>query len=185
MKLTTSLVLLGLLSACATVTREEPVEYLGEAEGYVALSTGRNRQACENCGGNIFGILPFIYWRLYSESFEPTEIIFKPQYLALGELDVDDYGYSHVKEVAAGNYFLLGFSREGLITECFKFTVDPGVINYLGEFLTVQGGGSERSILHSKKQARDMRNIYQRYPYLQEIPVVGSVINKKICRVTT
>ena len=181
MKLSILIVSILILCGCSSVAREKPSRELSSSEGYIALSTGRNRKACEDCYGNIFDILPFVYWNVLDENRESTDIVFRPQFVALGDLDDGDYGYVHARAMTSGKYTLVGASSNGFVLPCYSFSVQAGVINYLGEFLTVRGDGSLNSIEYNPKEARDMNAIYDLFPYLKSVSVVRSEIGMKKC----
>lgn len=167
---------------------------LDDQTGVIVLSAGRNKRACKECHANWLGILPFVSYHVVEAFDNGEEMAFLPAEAgSINQMGKKHYGYIHMRELAAGKYYLVGvYSRgrnmviagggflafvgpgskeTGII---FEFDVLPGKVNYLGSLITTDGRPYNSSISILQFPDRDLAYAYKKYPKLQDYEVVNT-----------
>ena len=159
-------------------------------EGIMVVSVGRRDTG-------IFGI-PFVDYTIY-QVLGPTEEplrkgTIQAEVVSLGrirdEMGPDKYGWTHIRQLPAGNYILVGaraansmmvptgtgvafipalFSNPDLIA--FFITIEPGKLNYVGEILTVDRPKDISDFVVSDQSSRDLATVIKREPGLSDLEV--------------
>ena len=216
MKIYLILAISSLLAACATTPPNGPISgntlysieatgQIGDSQGVLVMSAGRERDPCDECNANWAGILPFISYHLMHEYEEGKykEIAFIPAEAgAFSQIGKKRYGFIHMRELPEGKYVMLGDNSRGrpmmiagggfflMMDDCsnetgiaYEFEVQEGKINYLGEFVTENGILENSSILLSDEKDRDLEYAYKKYPKLKTYEVIkveATNSNKKV-----
>ncbi|WP_461536253.1 hypothetical protein [Spongorhabdus nitratireducens] len=178
---------------------------LASQEGVLVMSAGRVIDPCKECNANWAGILPFVSYHLMHEyeKGKYKEVAFIPAEAGLfSQIGKEHYGFIHMRELPGGRYIMLGNHSRGrsvmlaaggvfLMLDdgnnetgiAYEFSVQPGKINYLGEFITENGVLENSSISIRKNEKRDLDFMYKKYPQLKSYAVVQPKIKDKKKRV--
>lgn len=202
------IILIILIAGCATapsdgLTRSnklfnlERTSVLAPDYGVMVLSTGRERDPCDECNANFLGVLPFVSYHIFQllPDKQYKEVAFLQAEAGMwNQISKEHYGFIHLREFPAGEYLMIGVNSRGynmmfatggfFVTVgdsknktgvAFEFEVKPGKVNYLGQLLTTNGNLVNSSIDLSRHQSRDLGFAYKEYPLLEKYGVVNIV----------
>lgn len=162
---------------------------LAEGDGILLVSAGRKDKADKEDGANFAGILPFVSYHILRSSGDPgyAELAFIPAEAGLfNQLGNDYYGFIHFRELPAGQYVAVGnasrgqslyaagmiLAPENRTTEiAFRFSIEAGKINYIGELMTMRGFLRNEDIRVLDQQGRDVAFLREKYSETVDIPV--------------
>lgn len=159
MRIVITIIVLCLINGCASTL--PPLE---ENEGYLVLSSGRD-QSCDGCKwADPFSFLEYIIEPVPIDyAVDETYRVPAEAGLTLtSSLDDGHYGFAHAYKLPAGSYRMITFKRGtvfdpgGFISPAFYFKVSPNVVNYIGEFLTINDNLKHESIQITFKTERDL-----------------------------
>jgi len=167
---------------------------LAENTGVIVMSVGRKQKGLEEAdGANWAGVLPFVSYHIVrvlpEGQFE--EIAFFPAVIGnISQINKGDFGFVHYREVPTGDYMAIGDETRGgdmvlagggyfLTVDpgskttdiAFSFTVRSGVVNYLGELVTMNNQLKNSSIRMADEYDRDIQRVMKRYSEVKEMTV--------------
>jgi hypothetical protein len=162
---------------------------LAEGNGVLLVSTGRMERATKEDGANFAGNLPFVSYDLYKVEKDGSsqKMAFVPaERLGFGDLGKEVYGFVHFFELPEGHYIAIGSESRGVIFVApgvimfpgsgstgiaITFSVDQGVVNYVGEWATMRGFLRTEDIRIEDKRARDLEFLYRKSSDSRRLPV--------------
>ena len=175
----------------------EKSDDVAPGDGVIVLSAGRENDPCDECNANLFGILPFVSYHIFQllPDEQYKEVAFLQAEAGMwNQISKEHYGFVHLRELPAGKYLMIGVNSRGynmmfaasgfFVTVgdsggetgvAFEFEVEPGKINYLGQFLTTNGNLVNSSINLSRHEYRDLGFAYKEYPLLERYEVINTV----------
>lgn len=166
---------------------------LNKGKGVIVTSIGRSK------GGGFLPI-PFVSYGIYhkDKSISEEKVAFLPAEAGLiNQLGKGKYGFIHIHELDAGDYYLIGqkgrgnaaafgligavmhFDSNGKETGmAMEFSVKDGVVTYLGEILTINKNLNSDAIAITDQSSRDYRIAIKQSPKLNNVKFEKNIATK-------